>query len=143
MLALTPLTSERAALLARLPTEPLSYAAVSGVALAADTGAYLALAWLGLLPALAGAAGYLIGLALHYALSVTFVFDAQATGKSPHRLIVEFGASGLAGLLLTAAAIAFSTGILGLSLVAAKSIAVIASFAAVYALRRFVVFAAR
>lgn len=129
--------------LARISVEPLAYAAVSGAALTADTGIYLALAWLGLLPALAGAVGYLIGLAFHYAMSVSFVFDARATGKSRHRLILEFAASGVAGLLLTAAIIAFGTAVLGLSLVAAKVVSVLISFAAVYGIRRAFVFAAR
>lgn len=129
--------------LARTSVEPLAYAAVSIAALTADTGIYLALAWLGLLPALAGASGYLTGLALHYALSVTFVFNARATGKSRHRLVLEFAASGVAGLLLTSAIIALGTGILGLSLVAAKAASVIISFAAVYGIRRAFVFVAR
>ncbi|MDX2201911.1 MAG: GtrA family protein [Hyphomicrobiaceae bacterium] len=119
------------------------YAGASVTALAADTGVYLVLGGLGLAPAIAGGIGYLIGLALHYALSVSLVFDARASGKRHRRLVAEFAASGLAGLALTAAVIAIGTGLLGLALLPAKAAAVAISFAAVYALRRAVVFAAR
>jgi putative flippase GtrA len=143
MPAIAALASGRAGFLARIPTEPLRYAGVSVVALAADTAIYLALAWIGVLPAIAGGIGYLIGLALHYVLSVRFVFDAKASRKSDRRLMAEFAASGLAGLALTAAVIGLATSALGLPLLPAKVIAVALSFVVVYFVRRAVVFAAR
>ena len=57
------------------------YLASSVLALACDTAIYLALGIAGMVPALAAAAGYLAGLALHYMLSIHFVFDVEATGK--------------------------------------------------------------
>jgi putative flippase GtrA len=139
MTAIVALGGERATLFSRL----LAYAGVSVAALLADTGCYLALCWLGAAPAMGGGLGYIVGLALHYVLSVTYVFDAQETGKGHQRLFAEFVASGLAGLALTIGAIAMGTGVLGLSLLPAKMIAVAASFIAVYVMRTSLVFAAR
>lgn len=129
-------------MLAHIPTQPLRYAGVSVAALAADTSIYMALAVVGMMPALAGGIGYLAGLALHYVLSVRFVFDAKSSGKSQRRLMAEFAASGLAGLALTAVIIAFATSVVSMQLLPAKVVAVVASFAAVYFVRRAVVFAA-
>lgn len=142
MAALAALEAERAGLLARVPMQFLRYTGVSVAALAVDTGFYLGLAWSGLPPVAAGAAGYLIGLAAHYALSIALVFDAQASGKRQRRLVAEFVASGLFGLVLTACVISAATGV-GLALLPAKIVAVALSFTAVYMLRRAVVFAAR
>ena len=143
MTAITALGSERATLVSRIPTRLLTYAAVSVGALVADTGCYLALSWVGVAPALGGGFGYLVGLALHYVLSVTFVFDARQTGKRHQRLFAEFAASGLAGLALTIGVISIATGGLGLSLLPAKVIAVAVSFVAVYVMRKSLVFATR
>ncbi|RTL66447.1 MAG: GtrA family protein [Hyphomicrobiales bacterium] len=142
MAAFAALEAERVGLLARVPVQFLRYVGVSVAALAADTCVYLGLAWSGLPPVAAGAAGYLVGLAAHYILSVALVFDAEASGKRQRRLVAEFVASGLFGLALTTCVISMATG-LGLALLAAKVVAVALSFAAVYMLRRSVVFAAR
>jgi putative flippase GtrA len=142
MPALAAFDAERVGLLSRVPAQFLRYAGVSVAALAADTCVYLGLAWSGLSPVAAGAAGYLVGLAAHYVLSVALVFDAEASGKCQRRLVAEFVASGLFGLILTACVISVATG-LGLALLPAKIVAVALSFAAVDMLRRSVGFAAR
>ena len=77
---------------------------------------------------------------LHYQLSRLFVFATAASAKSAHRRFVEFVASGLIGLALTAAVIAVATG-MGVSPILAKVMAAGASFLGVYAIRRTIVFA--
>jgi len=119
------------------------YALVSMLALAVDFLVFLALVGAVLRPSLAGAAGYATGLALHYALSVRFVFDAGATGKSETRLVAEYFAAGSIGLAITVIVIDFASGMLGMPPLSAKIAAASASFLIVFALRRMVVFAAR
>ena len=93
--------------------------------------------------ALAGAIGYACGLALHYMLSVRFVFDAAAAHKGQSRLVAEFALSGLAGMAITALVIAVTVDLGGMPLLPAKILAVGVSFLVVFALRRGVVFAGR
>jgi putative flippase GtrA len=78
------------------------YTLVSGLALILDFAVYLLLAAGGMQVALAGALGYACGLALHYMLSVRYVFDARAAHKGQSRLFAEFAVSGLAGMAITA-----------------------------------------
>ena len=118
------------------------YAIVSALALAIDFVVFLALVGAVLRPSLAGAAGYAVGLATHYALSVRCVFDAEMTGKSEARLFGEFVASGLVGMAITVLVITVATDGLGLPPLLAKVAAVGASFLIVFLLRRTVVFAA-
>jgi putative flippase GtrA len=119
------------------------YTLVSGLALILDFAVYLLLAAGGMQVALAGALGYACGLALHYMLSVRYVFDARAAHKGQSRLFAEFAVSGLAGMAITALVIAATVDLAGLPLLPAKILAVGASFLVVFALRRGVVFAGR
>ncbi|MGQ0457328.1 MAG: GtrA family protein [Hyphomicrobium sp.] len=119
------------------------YTVVSALALALDLAFYLGLIQVGLRASVAGVAGYLVGLALHYALTTRFVFDASRTEKSDTRLVAEFAASGAIGVLITVGIIDFATVVLALHPLVAKGIAVSASFLAVYALRKTIVFAER
>lgn len=135
------LTPGELAFLVSIP-QAARYGAVSVLALALDTGVYVALAGAGIRPAAAGAIGYVLGLVLHFLLSRAFVFDAVPAAKGDIRLFVEFAATGVAGLALTALTIAMATAGLGLDLLTAKAIAVAASFTAVYLARRTLVFAA-
>lgn len=129
-------------LLARAP-QLSRYTAVSGFALALDLAVYLGLINAGLRAAVAGVVGYVAGLALHYALTTRFVFDASRTAKSESRLVAEFAASGAIGVLITVGIIDFATVVLMLHPLIAKGIAVSVSFLAVYALRKTIVFADR
>jgi putative flippase GtrA len=117
------------------------YVVVSGLALALDLAVFLALNRAFALPTLAGVVGYACGIVLHYHLSRRFVFTDAASKKSAHRLFGEFFASGLIGLIVTAAVIALATGILGVGPLPAKLIAIAASFLGVFVIRRSVVFA--
>lgn len=119
------------------------YVLVSALALAVDFVVFLTLAGAVMRPSLAGAAGYAVGLAVHYALSLRHVFDARSTAKSEMRLVSEFILSGIAGLAITTIVIAAATELAHLPPLAAKMAAVVASFLVVYALRRCLVFAAR
>jgi putative flippase GtrA len=119
------------------------YSVVSLLALALDYGVYLSLASAGMRPLLAGVIGYSLGLALHFLLSITFVFDASAAEKPPARLFGEFALSGLAGLAATTVVIAAANDLAGLPALPAKILATGVSFLLVYSLRRGVVFAQR
>jgi putative flippase GtrA len=119
------------------------YAVVSLMALVLDYATYLSLVWTGTWPTLAGITGYSLGLALHFLLSLAFVFPVTAAHKPPSRLFGEFVLSGLAGLAMTAAVIATATDLIGLPAIAAKLLATGTSFFVVYALRRGIVFAPR
>jgi putative flippase GtrA len=117
------------------------YAVVSGLALALDFAVFLGFNGAFDYPTLAGVVGYGCGIILHYHLSRRFVFDATRSQKSTHRMFSEFVASGLVGLAVTAGAIAVATGEFGLTPLAAKALAVGASFLGVFVIRRRVVFA--
>ena len=119
------------------------YGLVSVAALGCDFFVFLALAKSGVIPAIAGMAGYALGLVLHFVLSTIFVFDTAATSKTRARLFGEFAVSGGAGLVITAAVITVMTHQLHAAPVIAKLTAVIVSFVIVFLLRRSVVFAAR
>jgi putative flippase GtrA len=92
---------------------------------------------------IAAVVGYSCGMLLHYVLSAQFVFDASATRKSARRTLVEFAASGLVGLAMTAGVIAVATSGLGLPALIAKIIAVGSSFLTVFWLRSAIVFKPR
>jgi putative flippase GtrA len=119
------------------------YGLVSVAALGFDFAVFLALTKAGAVPAMAGMAGYAVGLVLHFLLSTLFVFDTHASRKTRARLFGEFAISGGAGLVLTAAVITVMTHRLHAAPVAAKITAVLISFVVVFLLRRSVVFAAR
>jgi putative flippase GtrA len=118
-----------------------AYVVVSALALAVDLICFQTLVTMGSRPKIAGAAGYLMGLALHYVLSKTFVFDVTSSAKSKMQRRLEFFASGMIGLLLTAGIIWLSTEILGVHASLAKLAAVAISFVVVFLIRRQIVFA--
>jgi len=136
---LVPIVAQALGLLPQLSR----YTIVSALALVLDFTVYLLLATGGMTVALAGAIGYACGLALHYMLSVRYVFDAAAAQKGKSRLITEFALSGFAGMAITALVIAVTVDLGGVPLLPAKILAVGVSFLVVFALRRSVVFAGR
>ncbi len=118
------------------------YMFVSVAALLLDLSVFLMTTRLEILrPALAGVIGYTLGLLCHYVLSTRFVFDVAASLKTRRRLFAEFVASGVLGLIVTWAIIHTATEWFGVGPFAAKAIAVVVSFCAVFQLRRAVVFA--
>jgi putative flippase GtrA len=138
----TRLQRQLAPVLAILP-QFSRYALVSALALILDFVIYLLLAAGGTKVALAGALGYACGLALHYVLSVRYVFDPGAAHKGQSRLFAEFAVSGLVGMAITALVIAAAVDTGGMPLMPAKALAVGVSFLVVFVLRRSVVFAGR
>jgi putative flippase GtrA len=119
------------------------YTVVSVVALGLDFVLFLALTHGGIAKAAtAGVIGYSAGLVLHFVLSTRYVFNVANAGKSRTRLFAEFAASGVVGVLITWAVIALATDLAHLPAVIGKAGAVVASFAAVFVLRRTIVFAA-
>ena len=127
--------------LVRLMPQLSRYGVVSIAALAADFGVYIALFSAAVAASLAGIAGYAVGMVVHYFLSSRFVFKTQGSRKSERRRFVEFLLSGLVGITLTGFIIAIATGAFGVAPIAAKIVAAAVSFAAVFAIRRSVVFA--
>lgn len=89
------------------------YGLASAVALLADWGALLALTQVGLNYLLASAAGFLLGMAVAYALSIAFVFRVRPI-LDRRREFAGFLAVGLAGLLLTQGLMALWVEALGL-----------------------------
>lgn len=120
------------------------YVLVSAAALGVDTLITLNLTWSGFAPSLSAAAGYIIGLSLHWALSTRLVFAAElaADGRARARQAALFVLSGLGGLAVTVAT--FSTAVnLGIAASMAKAFAVAISFCIVYLIRRHVIFPQR
>ena len=118
------------------------YMLVSGVALGVDLSAFAVLTQsLLLAPVLAGALSMIAGLIAHYVQSVVFVFSSSATGKSHRRLIVEYGLTGLLGVVITILVIVATVDVASLPVWLGKLLAVGATFVCVYLVRAGVVFA--
>ncbi|HKT78543.1 MAG TPA: GtrA family protein [Sphingobium sp.] len=115
------------------------YLLASICALCADMLLFLLLLRLNLHPALAGFAGYSLGLLLHWLISIRFVFlsDRRAT----HAQRIGFIVSALIGLGITTSLIS-GLSAAGLAPAIAKLMAVPVSFLSVYAIRKYGVFGA-
>jgi putative flippase GtrA len=123
-----------------LATDLIRYGACSAAALGLDYGLLLALAkGLGVHYLVASAIGFLSGLALAYALSITFVFKGRRT-LAARKEFAGFAAIGIAGLALTQILLAGLVGLLGLSVVLAKPVTAIAVFCFNFGLRRATLF---
>lgn len=118
----------------------LRYTAVNLVSLGVDYAVFFALLSALALPVIASTAGYAVAFALNYKLSRRFVFAGHGAHKSERRLFAEFMASGVFGLLLTAAVTGAGVYLLGLSPTIAKTAAVLMSFVALYVIRSRLVF---
>ncbi|MGI9410105.1 MAG: GtrA family protein [Hyphomicrobiaceae bacterium] len=118
------------------------YVGASAAAVVLDTMVFLGLVNLDVMPApLAGGIGYAFGLVLSYVICVNYIFDVDATGKSRRRLLVEFGASGVLGIVLTYAMIALLVDICAVQPLVAKVVTVGFVFVAIYVLRSAKIFA--
>lgn len=114
------------------------YLLASLCALSADMLLFLALARLGAPPVAAACGGYAGGLVVHWAISVRFVFD---TGGGPsHAQRLGFVASALLGMAITMAMVGGLAAV-GMMPALAKLLSVPVSFFAVYAMRKYGVFA--
>jgi len=119
------------------------YGLGSAVALAADMALFMLLLRLGMGPASASAAGYTLGIFVHWLISSRLVFSAGAApaGRARTRQKGLFVASALAGLALTTGIVALGS-LAGLPPLLAKLAAILVSFQTTYALRKRLVFTA-
>ena len=127
--------------LLRLGGESLRYLAVSALALGCDVCVYTSLITGGAPAAAAGAAGYMFGGLVHYALSARWVFPDAAGMRRTGPTLAKFVVTGLIGLAITAAIIDLLTRS-RLGAYSAKAAAVVAVFVVIFLLRRSYVFAA-
>jgi nicotinate-nucleotide adenylyltransferase len=118
----------------------LRYTAVNLASLAVDYAVFLSLTHAFAIPVTASMVSYAVAFALNYHLSRRLVFAGHGTHKSERRLFTEFMASGVFGLLLTAAVTGGGIHLLGLSPTIAKTAAVLMSFVALYLIRSRLVF---
>ena len=118
------------------------YFAVSLVALGVDIALlFVFLEFFGM-AAGAGSASYLICTLIHYALAVRYVFG-ERRGTLREKPALEYGAWLLtagAGLLVTALILYVGADRMGFAVLPVKSVAVAASFFAVYLLRVYLIF---
>jgi putative flippase GtrA len=126
------------------PVEFARYVGASAAAFAFDTAVFMLLIQAAAFaPTPAAALGYASGMLLNYLLCVSFIYRVEQTGKSQNRLIAEYVASGVFGLLLTTGLIAFLTGYLSLPPLPAKVITVAIVFVSIYLVRSGKIFAPR
>lgn len=114
------------------------YLLASICALAADMLLFLAFSQSGTSPVLAAFGGYAGGLIVHWAISVRFVFETGESATHAQRL--AFVASALLGMGITMAMVG-SLSALAVPPPIAKLLTVPVSFLAVYAIRKYGIFA--
>jgi putative flippase GtrA len=119
----------------------LRYLLASVGALAVDMGSFLALLALGVMPVLASAAGYSLGIVAHWLLSSRAVFSDSVAEERIARTRQKalFVVSALIGLALTTVIVAAGTAA-GSDSRVAKLVAIGASFTVTWLLRKRVVF---
>ncbi len=116
------------------------YLAASIVALAFDVAVFSTLLALGMGAAAASAIGYAAGIIIHWLVSSNFVFTGKTrTGSALQWQRILFAGSAFLGLAITVGTVAILSGT-GAHPIAAKAIAIIISFVAVYAARKWGVF---
>lgn len=116
------------------------YLAASACALSSDMALFLALDRASAGPVAAALCGYALGLVVHWTISSRYVFDTRAGPTHGQR--VGFVASALVGMALTMAMVG-GLSAAGIIPALAKLMSVPASFIAVYAIRKYGVFASR
>ncbi|WP_247712804.1 GtrA family protein [Qipengyuania intermedia] len=129
-------------LLARLrDVRLIRYGLASVGALAVDMGSFLLLLAIGMISPLAAAAGYSLGIVVHWVLSSRTVFQDTVAVKGEGRGCQKalFVGSALVGLALTTA-IVWAGDHSGIDPRAAKVAAIAASFIVTYLLRKTIVF---
>ncbi len=118
----------------------LRYTGVNIVSVVVDYAIFLSLMPLLGMPVVASTAGHAVAFSLNYGLSRRFVFLSDGEQKGERRLFAEFMATGVLGLVLTAAVTA--AGIYGLALepIVAKTVAMLITFVTLYIIRSRLVF---
>jgi putative flippase GtrA len=127
-----------------LPKIPVyfRYVAVSAAALAVDFSLFMLALSLGMAPALAGAFGYMMGIAAHWTLSSRVVFSDRLAPTLASRVQQQalFVGSALAGLAVTMTIVGIGSRY-GYDPRLAKILAIAVSFNVTFLLRKKVVFA--
>lgn len=123
------------ALLARLMFA--RYLLASIAALACDFATFLILDHGGAAPMIAALGGYLVGLIVHWVISVRFVFDL--TGGPTHVQRIGFVVSAVIGMGITMALVGALSAV-GVVPAVAKLLSVPVSFLSVYAIRKYGLF---
>lgn len=118
----------------------LRYTGVNLVTVTVDYAIFLGLMHVYDAPTRASIVAYAVALMLNYALSKRYVFAAVLSHKSDNRLMAEFIATGIFGLVLTAAITGFSVHVLDLAPALAKTAAVLICFLTLYIIRSRLVF---
>ena len=118
----------------------LRYTGVNLVTVTIDYAIFLSITHYFGTPTIASIIGYGCALAINYELSRRYVFLAHLSAKSAHRLMAEFLATGILGLVLTAGITGLSVHFLHLSPLLSKTIAVLVCFVVLYVVRSRLVF---
>jgi putative flippase GtrA len=118
----------------------LRYTGVNLVTVTLDYAIFLSVTHYFATPTIASIVGYGCALAINYELSRRYVFLAHLSDKSARRLMAEFLATGIFGLVLTATITGLSVHFLHLSPLLSKTIAVLVCFVALYVIRTRLVF---
>lgn len=118
----------------------MRYTGVNLASLAIDYAVFFSLMHVLGAPVLASVAGYGIAFAANYKLSRLLVFGSDGSHKTETRLFTEFMATGLLGILLTAAVTGGGVHLLGLDATIAKTAAVLICFFVLYFIRSRLVF---
>lgn len=120
----------------------LRYVAASGVALAADMGAFLALVAGGMPAGAASAAGYSLGIVVHWLVAsrAVFVGDVAERGRARTRQKILFVLSAVVGLIITTAIVSAGAAA-ELNLLLTKIAAIAVAFTSSWLIRRRLVFA--
>lgn len=118
------------------------YAAVSALALVVDVAVlYLGTTRFAMPGYIAAALAYTVGLAVHYLLSVRYVFTYRRMAFQRRTEVTVYALTGLVGIMLSAG-IVHAGELLGQSLAASKLVAIAVSFIAVFMIRKVTLFSA-
>lgn len=117
------------------------YALISAVALGTDVTSFLTLLAIGVSPILASAAGYMLGIGVHWLISSRAIFQDNLAAPGAGRLRQKFlfAVASLAGLVLTTTIVGIAA-LLAIDPRLGKLAAMIVSFFVTWCLRRWLVF---
>lgn len=116
------------------------YLAASIIALLFDVALFSGLVAVAVDPTIASAAGYCVGIVIHWLVSANIVFTGKTRdGAALHVQRALFAGSALVGLGITVATVEI-LGRFGIEPIASKAVAIGISFVAVYAMRKWGVF---
>jgi putative flippase GtrA len=118
----------------------LRYTGVNLLACVLDVSVFVLLNHLIAAPTIASCIGYACGIVLNYHLTKHFVFHGHVTNKTGKRMFMEFMATGLVGLALTALMTGLGVHYLGLTPELSKLISLLTCFVVLYFMRAWLVF---